>query len=81
MKNYKNNTWIDHNNQQQVIGAFGQLNIHCDPRVQPQFTPGWPTMLQPTNLNTFQNFPCLNRKYYYYFYVEIIYNNVQFVFQ
>lgn len=66
MKNYKNKTWTDHNNQQPIIGAFGQLNIDCDPRVQPQYTPVWPTMLQPSNLKTFQSFPYLNCKYYYF---------------
>lgn len=65
LKNYKEKKWTDdHFNQIPIVDTFKQLNVNSAPYVQPQHTPVWPPMLQPTNLKTAQNRPYFSCKMY-----------------
>jgi len=64
VKNHKENIWTSHIIQAPIEGAFERLNVQSAPSVQSQYTPVWPTMLQPTNLQSTYGLPHFNCKKY-----------------
>lgn len=66
VKNNKENKWNGHINQLPIVDAFEQVNIQSAPRVTPQqYTPVWPTLMQPTNFQSAYGLSHINCKIYF----------------